>query len=278
MEDWFWYALGGVGLLGVGVFVFLYERKKVSVSATSGTGIVTSATQQAAILQSVTQTASIAGGQTGLTQSEQATNTAETAVASSLNAVPIVGGALAAVTNAFLSGHIAREKAAVSENQAVNSLIPAFDTDLKSVFAAMNAGDLTPSEGISAVTTIWNNYWTAIKPVQQGSNKTITPLSTLETGNVAGVNGGSFGIMCNSQAAPGGIPCDKTCTAGCCVGNDVLTPSIQQAIACFQSPSGGSIHVCEVYGNSTYGTTTRAAYNLTYTPPNPTPLSVAHLV
>jgi hypothetical protein len=278
MEDWFWYALGGVGLLGVGAFVFLYERKKVSASAISGTGIVTNATQQAAIIQATTQSASIASGQTGLSESEQSTNALETGVATSLNAVPIAGPALSAIANAFLTGHIAREKAAVSENQAVNSLIPAFDSDLKSVFAAMNAGDLTPSEGVQAVTIIWNNYWTGIKPVQQGSNKTITPLSTLETGNVAGVNGGSFGIMCNSQAAPGGIPCDKTCTAGCCVGNDVLTPSIQQAIACFSSPTGGTINVCKVYGNSTYGTTTRNAYNLTYTPPKATPLSVAHLV
>jgi hypothetical protein len=275
-EDWLWISLIGVATLGIGVFVYLYERNKST--ATIGSGIVTTATQQQAILTSVTQTSGIAGGQTGLTSSEQSTNALETGVASSLNAVPIVGGALSAVANAFLTGHIAREKAAVSENQAINSLIPAFDTDLKSVFAAANAGDLTPSESIQAVTIIWNNYWTGIKPVQQGSNKTITPLSTLETGNVNGVNGGSFGVMCNSQAAPGGIPCDKTCTAGCCVGNDVLTPSIQQAILAFQSPTGGTINVCEVYGNTTYGTTTRAAYKLTYTPPKATPLLAAHLI
>lgn len=271
-KDWLWISLIGISTLGIGVFVYLYEKKKGT------TAIVTTTAQQQAILAADTQTVSIASGQTGLSTKQQTTNTEEQGVATSLNAVPFAGPALAAIANAFLTGHIAREKAAVSENQAVNSLIPAFDTDLKSVFAAMNAGELTPAEGVEAVTVIWNNYWAGIKPVQQGSNKTITPLSTLETGNVAGVNGGSFGIMCNSQAPPGGIPCDKTCTAGCCVGNDVLTPSIQQAIACFNSPTGGTINVCKVYGNSTYGTTTRNAYQLTYTPPKATPLSVAHLI
>jgi len=46
---------------------------------------------------------------------------------------------------------------------------------------------------------------------------------------------------------------------------------------CFQSPTGGTITACKVYSSS-YGATTRNAYQLTYTPPKATPLSVAHLI
>ncbi len=265
MKDWLWYTLGGVALLGAGVLVYLLEFKKKGPS-----------------LAQLTQTGNVGAAITGLTTAQQATNTAETAASGALRSVPVAGGALSALTGFFLSGHIAREKGATDENEALNALIPAMDTDLANTFAAANDGEITPAEAIQAVTIIWNNYWTGIAPLQTAAGAAgagiRTPLSTLETGNANGVNGGSFGIMCNSQAPPGGVPCNKSCTDGCCVGNDVVTPTIQQAIKAFQSPTGGTITACKVYGTAKYGSNTRNAYQLTFRPPSSIPLSVAHLL
>jgi hypothetical protein len=258
MKDWLWYALGGVALLGGGVILFLTERKK---------SVPLSALTQQASLSGVTSlsAAGAAGTQEGNT------------IGTVAGAIPVAGGPLKALLGVFLTGHFAREKEAQNENQAINALVPAFDSDLQATFAAANSGEITPAEAIQACQTIWNNYWQGIAPVQQGGKGNVTPLSTIETGNPAGVNGGSFGIMCNSQAPPGGVPCNDSCTAGCCVGNDVLTPTIQQAIRAFSAPNGGTITACKVY-SSKYGATTRNAYQLTFTPPSSIPLAAAHLV
>ncbi len=62
------------------------------------------------------------------------------------------------------------------------------------------------------------------------------------------------------------MKCDKSCTASCCVGCLDIMPSIQNAMAVFSSPTGGTASIRKVFGDS-YGLATRGGYTLTYTPP-----------
>jgi hypothetical protein len=168
-------------------------------------------------------------------------------------------GAVAGAISGLWASHNARAAGAKNENTALNSAVIAFDGSLKAIFAAANSTELssqiTAPQAIQLLQQTLMQYWQGMAPFTSGPG-------------AADASGGgtkcSSVVVCNQQSSPG-LKCDKSCTAGCCVGCDVFTPTINQAIAIFNA-GGGTLNVCEVYGSG-YGATTRPSYTLTYTSP-----------
>jgi hypothetical protein len=181
-----------------------------------------------------------------------------------------IGAAVGAVAGAIAglwASHAARAAGAKDENTALNSAVVAFDGSLKAIFSAANSTDLSSqisaSEAIQLLGQTLTSYWQGMAPFMTGPGRADKSGGGVKCSTVA---------VCNDQSAPG-FKCDSSCTAGCCVGCDVFTPTINQAIAIFQA-GGGSLQVCEVYGSG-YGATTRQGYTLTYTPPAATAAATA---
>jgi hypothetical protein len=176
--------------------------------------------------------------------------------------VPIIGagiGALVGIIAGLWAAHAARAKGAQTENAAVNSAVQAFDASLRAVFAAANAGQITGAQAAQACQQIMQSYWAGMAPYQSGPGRADASRGGSNCGTGLNPGGPCIGM-------PGGPPCNKSCTAGCCVGCQDLYPTILQALAVFNSPTGGTITACNVSGSS-YGANTRGSYNLTYTPP-----------
>ena len=154
-------------------------------------------------------------------------------------------GAVIGIIAGLWAAHDARVAGAKTENAAVASAVVAFDGSLKAIFQAANSGQLAPSDAVSALQQTLGYYWSSMAPYQSGP------------GRADASHGG---------AACGSVKCNKSCTAGCCVGCLDLTPAITAAIGVFQA-GGGTITVPQVYGDK-YGLKTRSSYTLTYTPPS----------
>jgi hypothetical protein len=167
-------------------------------------------------------------------------------------------GALVGIIAGLWSAHNARAQGAKTENQALNSGLQAFDASLKAIFQAANAGQITAAQAAQTCQQVLSTFWQEMSPYTTGPGR-------------ADASGG--GVKCGSvnPSAPctgmlSGPPCNKNCTATCCVGCQDLAPTIAQAVSVFSSPTGGTMTACNVSGSS-YGATARGSYNLTYTPP-----------
>jgi hypothetical protein len=197
-------------------------------------------------------TATGVGVTAGLTA---ASNAGIISIGSAAGPIGAAAAAVVALIAGLWSAHNARAKGAKNENAAMNSAVIAFDGSLKAIFQAANAGQITAQQAIQYCQQVLQMYWQGMAPYMTGP----------------GASDGSHGgtgcqnvVVCNQQSPPG-LQCSKSCTAGCCVGCDVLTPTILQAIQIFQK-GGGTLTVCKVYG-SKYGGQTRESYSLTYTAP-----------
>lgn len=161
----------------------------------------------------------------------------------------------------FWAAHDARVAGAKDENSVANSAVLAFNQSLKAVFAAANSSDPTQniqaSQAITACQQIMQSYWTAMIPHMTGPGRA--------DASGAGANCGTVNPSAPCSGMISGHKCDKSCTAGCCVGCQDLTPSIYAAIAVLQA-GGGSFQVCQVFGDK-YGLSNSSSYTLTYTPP-----------
>jgi hypothetical protein len=168
-------------------------------------------------------------------------------------------GAVAGAISGLWASHNARSAGAKNENTALNSAVIAFDGSLKAIFDAANSTEvstqITASEAVSLLGQTLESYWQGMEPFTSGPGAADASGGGVKCSSV---------VVCNQQSSPG-LSCNSKCTAGCCVGCDVFTPTINQAIAIFEA-GGGTLNVCEVYGSG-YGATTRASYTLTYTPP-----------
>ena len=171
----------------------------------------------------------------------------------------------------MLAAHDARVKAAKEENAAVNQAISALDSDLHTIITALNYGDMTEADAIDCCNAIANWYWQFIEPLQQGSAK---GPGVCGADNPAHV-GGCVDSACKSVGGrtggcyqhEGSAPCSGTaCTAGCCIGCNVVIPSLGNCARIIQA-HGGTFYVCAIVGNK-YGLTSRAAYTLTYKKPS----------
>jgi hypothetical protein len=174
-------------------------------------------------------------------------------------------GAIVGIITGAWAAHAARAKGATTENAAVASAVTAFDTSLQAVVAGANSGQITGAQAAQLCQTILQNYWQGMAPYQVGPGRA--------DASHGGTNCGGT-LVPGGCSLVGGLPCNSTCTTGCCVGCGDLMPTILQAITAFNSPSGGTITACTVYGGS-YGYSGRPGYSLTYTPPAATTVAGA---
>jgi hypothetical protein len=111
-----------------------------------------------------------------------------------------------------LAQHTARLKDAKNENTALDALIPAFDLDITGIAAAFNAGDITRDDAI-------------------GKLQTVDAQTEAYLFGLVGKPGTAWGGPRTQQIGNGinatyPAPCDKRCTAGCCVYLNSLRPAI----------------------------------------------------
>lgn len=155
----------------------------------------------------------------------------------------------------LLAAHDKRVKQAKDENEALNLAMVSFDSDIQQVFEMANKGALTANDAQNAIAAMNDAFWNYIKPYQMGSQPCPAGMDDVQ-------NGCWYMYRIGNKKGCDG---SKTCTAGCCVGCNVVQPSLTRALKVFQD-GGGSVHVCEIVGNK-YGATPRPGYDLTYVAP-----------
>lgn len=154
----------------------------------------------------------------------------------------------------LLGAHKARAQGATNENLAVNELVKGYDQGMNTIFAQANSGQMTANDAIYAVESLMQQYWQALARFQTAPGTHAIPCRGIADQNPPNQFNDS-------------TPCDKSCTAGCCVGCNPLSSGAKNAIYVFQN-GGGKATFPKVYG-SKYGGQERATYYLTYTPPPP---------
>jgi hypothetical protein len=195
-------------LIIAAVLVFVLSRGG-TLGLTTGSGTYYQAGQQG-----LNPNGPFGAGQFAIQQSSQAigevnagigvgVNVAEkfaTAGSSFAKAIPIVGEAVAAVADILLGQHTARLKGAISENQLIPASVNAFDADIKEIVAAYNSGSASAAQCAGAIYQMWNSLHDYMRQNATGPGRAWRE-----------VESGIGSIQPNSP------PCDKTCTAECCV-------------------------------------------------------------
>lgn len=162
----------------------------------------------------------------------------------------------------LLAAHDRRVQIAKEENSAVQQAVAALDTDLQTIFAAANAGDMSASVAVECCQAVSAWYWQFIGPFQQGPQR-----GQVSCGSNSRKPGPNVGTLQGACYGADSAPCNgKSCTAGCCIGCNVIDPTLANCIWLFSQPKGGKVTACTVVGNK-YGLRSRAGYVLTYKPP-----------
>jgi hypothetical protein len=162
-----------------------------------------------------------------------------------------IGAAVTAaivIITSLLAAHEKRLQDAKTENQRAGVAVSSFYQTLQQIVAALNAGQLAPSDAISAL--------------QQLDQVTLASLRQFV---------GQPGTAWNSST-PG--VCDKTCTVSCCLYNTWLHPDLfgapgKQGLIPVIQQGGGSLNVAGIPTNK-YGLPPLSTINLTINPPTAT--------
>lgn len=162
-------------------------------------------------------------------------------------------GVVLALGMGALARHEQRYKDATNENAAVQQAVQVFDNDIKTIIAAANAGTITKDDAIGYLQQTHDYYWQYMSQFQ--GQPGIASHSCSDPTPFAGKN-----------ACYHGAKCDKTCTAGCCVGCNVVNGAIANAIYALNA-GGGDIWVCPVFPSTKYKNPGRPGYHLTYKDP-----------
>jgi hypothetical protein len=181
-------------------------------------------------------------------------------------AIPLIGAGIAIVT-AIIGGlwaaHEARAAGAKTENAQVSSAVQAFDGGMQAIFSAANSTDpaknISASQAATAVQQLYQQFWASCCNFTKGPGRA-------DTSNCGASCGGPTNTSSPCSGMPYGHKCDKSCTVSCCVGCQDIKPSVDMAVALFQSGAAGTVQVCTVVGDK-YGLQQRSGYSLTYTPP-----------
>lgn len=175
-------------------------------------------------------------------------------IASAAGPIGAAVGVVVGLIGGLLAAHELRAKQARDENSAVNIGVAGFDSDLKSIQAALASGT-DVATAIQGAQLAMSNYWALVTPhIQPGRN---------------GCSGGGY---CAPNSAQPGY-CQGNIGAACCIGCADLMPSLNNpdgvlaALNGTSTASGGktTANILTVYG-SKYGTTQRSAYSITFTP------------
>lgn len=257
----------------------------LSVTAGTGSGPGTQGSTVAAIVSAggaaavaaiplITGTGVAAGAAAGGAAAAGTAGTSTTATAGTAGAGAGISAATAAITAGvgvavtifviLWNKHLARVKQAKDENSAMNLGVDGFDSDLKQVNAAWNAGQLDMNTAISASQQVLAQWWALVTPhIQPGRN------------GCGGGNGCATVIaQGNALIAKGKDSCNdypgSAIGAVCCVGCFALHQAIYgnadgsiPGVVKVLQQGGGVTQIPKVFP-SKYGGLTRAAYSLTW--------------
>jgi hypothetical protein len=156
----------------------------------------------------------------------------------------------------LLAAHELRKKQAQSENAAVNLGVSGFDQGAHQIQQAFAAGQVDAPTAAQAAQLLLTNYWQEVAPHIQPQR-----------------NACNSGATCPGANIPQNY-CSGGVGAGCCVGCEALERSINNpdgVLAALQgvSTSKNGPTTADIYQvfPSSYGTSGRAGYSLTFTPP-----------
>lgn len=183
---------------------------------------------------------------------------------SALGIATIGIGAVIGVGLALWQAHLARVKGAKDENAVLNELVPNFSKCLIAEFDALNTGKINPAAALQDLETIRVSYWGAIAPYQKGAGQHTHPCAPLMSTDP--LNSGEYepGCIPWKSAKVQTTACDKSCTAGCCIGCDYVEPAICSAKYLIQT--GGGMVKMHAVGGSKYGYTGQAGFTIAYAP------------
>jgi len=154
-------------------------------------------------------------------------------------------GAGIGIILALFAAHQARVAGAKSENAAVGIAVPNAQSELQQIASLYNSGQLTQQQALTYVAQVAQNFQAAVAPYQTGA--------------------GQHAIACS---ASGSTPCNKSCTASCCVYcNNIL--QWVQALSAALTAGSGTAQMSQVYGSPQYGYSGQSAWSVTITPPAP---------
>jgi len=184
---------------------------------------------------------------------------ASTAAAANLLTAPLnvilpgVGIVLGAIIGSLFAAHAARVAGAKQENQVLNSLIPTVQQAVSTVFQHLNDGTASASAATSALDQIQQQYWQAVAQIEHNAGQAGGP------GNCSTRYGDSKGDI--------GAPCNKDCTASCCIGCGWVENWVDQGKKIIASGSGSRSWPA-IPGNS-YGLQSFPGLAISYTAPAP---------
>lgn len=160
-------------------------------------------------------------------------------------------GAVVSIASRIFGGMAARAKEATNENLALQQVIVACDSTFAQINQQYNAGNLSASDAMAEVNSVWQWYWQIMTPKIQPNR-----------------NGCGSGGGCPNAATSNGEPagyCSGDIGATCCVGCGPIRLAIENISAALQAGSGNA-DIPTIYGNH-YGVQTRAEYTLTFNAP-----------
>jgi len=167
-------------------------------------------------------------------------------------------GAGVAVILALFAAHKARVAGAKSENAAVGILVPQAQQELQKIASLYNSGQLSQQDALTYIQQVATAFQQGIAPYQTGPGQHTT--------------------ACASSTVPPGTPCNKNCTAGCCVYCNNIIQWVAAATAAVQSATGGTAQMNQVYGSPQYGYSGQGAWSLQFAPPGGSTSSLASAV
>jgi hypothetical protein len=191
-----------------------------------------------------------------------ATMAASSAGVTALGAATLGVGAVIGIGLTLWMGHVQRAKNARDENAVLNQLVPAFSQSLLTEFDALNKKQVSPTTVLQDLEQIRQTYWGAIAPYQTKTGQHTHPCAPLQQSDA--LNTGEYAPGCYPwiSATKQTTPCDKSCTAGCCVGCDYVEPTICAAKAIIMN-GGGTIKTHAV-GGSKYGYAGQPSFTLSW--------------
>ena len=189
-----------------------------------------------------------------------------------LAAIPVVGGALAAISGGMFAASAQRRKQAINENMAVAKFIPGMDSDIRTIVAAYNSGQINGPQAAQLFEQIWNQYWSEVTPQIQPQRNGCNSGANIprSQGGPPGAGGCGYGQGPNYIANK--YQCSGSWGAACCVGGYVIEGTVSNLKwGAMQADAVGqaTVNVCAVMpsNNPQYGNYSRAGYSVTFIKP-----------
>ena len=243
-------------VLGVGAALFVGLRKTTTSQAATvaqqqtqvGTQDIVAAGTRAPVVTSQLQQIDSQTNQ----KTEKAIAAGASAALTTASITTFGIAAVGAVAALLWSRHEARIKAAKSENAAMNIAVPGWQQSLLGIVSQYNSGQLTDIGTVGELKQLRQLIFNRLQ----------------QYNHTRGVNWSGGGTQPGLWGSTKyfSVKCDKHCTIGCCLYNNVMGPAISNTIALIQKQiPGPTITVPAMSAYPTYGFGGNPQFNITIT-------------